>query len=117
MIAVLCGLLAVVIVAIVFLAALMGWGDRVTRCQRYGLCVMASGLILASVDRFMQGVGLADLMFLLGLATYLLNRHLKFILHRADALDGAPDGRYNLLHFWRRRANQHDRLKQHSGKR
>ena len=117
MIAVLCGLLAVVIVAVVFLAALMGWGDRVTRCQRYGLCVMASGLILAAPSRYVQGVGLADLMFLLGLAVYLLNRHLKFILRRADALDGAHDGRYNLLHFWRRRANQHDHLKQHSGKR
>ncbi len=82
-----------IIVAVVVLTALMGWGDRVTRYQRIGLCVMASGLILAAPSRYMQGVGLADLMFLSGIATTLIARHWRHILQRADRLDGVEDGR------------------------
>lgn len=106
MIAVLCGLLAVVIVVVVVLAALMGWGERVTRCQRYGLCIMASGLILAGPSRYAQGLGLADLMFLSGIALALVARHSRSILKRADCLDGIEDGRVTLSHLARARIDQ-----------
>lgn len=93
MIDILCALLAIVVVAIVMMSALMGWGARVTACQRWGLCTMASGLVLAAPSRYAQGVSFADLMFLGGLCLYLLARNIKFILRRADALDGVQDGR------------------------
>lgn len=96
MIAVLCGLLAAVIVVVVVLAALLGWGEQVTRGQRYGLCIMASGLLLAAPARYFQGIGLADLMFLTGIATALVSRHWRSILKRADRLDGVEDGAVNL---------------------
>lgn len=103
MIAVLCGLLAAVIVVVVVLAALMGWGEQVTRCQRYGLCIMASGLILAAPSRYSQGIGLADLMFLAGIAVALVSRHWRGILKRADCLDGVEDGRVRLSSLARAR--------------
>ena len=83
-----------IIVLVVVLAALIGWGERVTRWQRNGLLLMSAGLIWAAPARFWgYDAGLPDLMFLAGLALYLVARHAKHILHRADALDGIEDGR------------------------
>ncbi|GAA0216058.1 hypothetical protein QOZ96_002467 [Brevundimonas nasdae] len=91
---------AAFIVGLVVMAAIIGWGARVTRCQRIGLCVMAGGLVWAAPARlFGAGPGLPDLMFLSGLALYLAARHGKRIMGRVDQLDGVEDGRMS----WRRR--------------
>ncbi|WP_438853180.1 hypothetical protein [Brevundimonas nasdae] len=91
---------AAFIVGVVVLAAIVGWGARVTRCQRIGLCVMAGGLVWAAPARlFGAGPGLPDLMFLSGLALYLAARHGRQIMERVDRLDGVEDGRVS----WRRR--------------
>ncbi len=88
---------AAFIVGIVVLAAVIGWGARVTRFQRIGLCVMAAGLVWAAPARlFGAAPGLPDLMFLTGLALYLAARHGRHIMSRADRLDGAEDGRISL---------------------
>lgn len=84
---------ATVVVSIVVLAALIGWGARVTRYQRIGLMVMAAGLIWAAPARlFGAGPGIPDLMFLGGLALYLCARHGPHIMVRVDRLDGVEDG-------------------------
>ncbi len=91
---------AAFIVGVVVMAAIVGWGARVTRCQRIGLCVMAGGLVWAAPARlFGAGPGLPDLMFLSGLALYLAARHGRQIMERVDRLDGVEDGRVS----WRRR--------------
>lgn len=91
---------AAFIVGLVVMAAIVGWGARVTRCQRIGLCVMAGGLVWAAPARlFGAGPGLPDLMFLSGLALYLAARHGRQIMERVDRLDGVEDGRVS----WRRR--------------
>lgn len=91
---------AAFIVGVVVMAAIVGWGARVTRCQRIGLCVMAGGLVWAAPARlFGAGPGWPDLMFLSGLALYLAARHGRQIMERVDRLDGVEDGRVS----WRRR--------------
>lgn|SRR5690606_33884617 len=88
---------AAFVVGIVVLAAVIGWGARVTRCQRTGLCIMAAGLVWAAPARlFGAAPGLPDLMFLSGLALYLAARHGKHIMDRVDRLDGVEDGRITL---------------------
>lgn len=88
---------AAFVVGIVVLATVIGWGARVTRCQRLGLCVMAGGLVWAAPARlFGAAPGLPDLMFLAGLALYLAARHGKHILSRVDRLGGVESGRINL---------------------
>lgn len=96
MIEILCASIAAYVVGIVVLTAIVGWGHRVTRCQRVGLLLMAAGLVLAAPQIYQRGVGLADLIFLSGMATYLTARNLKFILRHADAIDGVEDGRLSL---------------------
>lgn len=91
---------AAFIVGVVVLAAIVGWGARVTRCQRIGLCVMAGGLVWAAPARLLgDQPGWPDLMFLSGLALYLAARHGRQIMERVDRLDGVEDGRVS----WRRR--------------
>lgn len=88
---------AAFVVGIVLLAAVIGWGARVTRFQRIGLCVMAGGLVWAGPGRlFGLAPGLPDLMFLSGLALYLAARHGHHIMTRVDRMDGVEDGRLNL---------------------
>lgn len=88
---------AAFVVGLVVLAAVIGWGARVTRFQRIGLCIMAAGLVWAAPARlFGAAPGLPDLMFLSGLALYLAARHGNHIMTRLDRLDGAEDGRISL---------------------
>jgi len=93
---VLAGLAGAVIVALVVLAAVMGWGGQMSRTLRLGLCAMAAGLVGAGVGRAMQApVGWFDVLFLGGLVVYLGRSYGAAILSHADACDGAADGRLN----------------------
>lgn len=100
MIGVLAAVLSAVVVGVVALAALTDWGGRVGpvgRVGRLGFTCMAGGLLWAAPGRFTgMAFGLADLMFLFGLATALLSLFGPGIWRRADALDGVEDGRINL---------------------
>ena len=97
MIAWLTAAVAAFVVGLVVLAAVIGWGARVTRCQRIGLCIMAAGLVWAAPARlFGAGPGLPDLMFLSGMALYLAARHGRHIMGRVDRMDGVEDGRISL---------------------
>lgn len=90
----LAALLAAGVVAIVALAAVLGWGGPMTRAQRMGLCGMAAGLVGAGLGRAGQApVGWFDVMFLAGLALYLGAAYLPAIWRRADGADGVEDGR------------------------
>lgn len=89
------------VAGLVILAAVVGWGGPMTTLQRLGLCGMAAGLVGAGMDRVLQQpVGWFDVLFLAGLGLYLARTYGPAILKRADALDGAVDGR---LHFPTRR--------------
>jgi len=97
MIAWLTAAVAAFIVGMVVLAAVLGWGARVTSWQRRGLCLAAAGLAWAAPGRFTGAApGLPDLMFLSGLALYLAARHGHHIMTRLDRLDGVEDGRISL---------------------
>lgn len=85
------------IVGVVVMAALVGWGGAMTTLQRLGLCGLAAGLVGAGVDRALQRpVGLFDVLFLAALLLYLLASYGPAIARRADAFDGAVDGRLTL---------------------
>lgn len=93
MIAVLAGLVAALIVAVVILL-MIGWGERLSCTQRVGLCAMTAGLTWAGPARFLgHPAGLADLLFVAGILVSLLATHGRAIWRHADALDGAVDGR------------------------
>lgn len=84
-----------VIVGVICLAAVMGWG-QMTRFQRWGLIWFAAGLMGAAADRALQRpVGLFDVLMLTGAALYLVTTYGRSILARADMMDGSRDGRWS----------------------
>lgn len=90
------GIAGSVVMGVICLAAVMGWG-QMTRYQRWGLIWLAAGLIGAAADRALQRpVGLFDVLMLSGIAVYLVATYGRAIWTRADALDGAQDGRVSL---------------------
>lgn len=90
------GLAGAVTVGVICLAAVMGWG-RMTRFQRWGLIWLAAGLVGAAADRALRRpVGLFDVLMLGGVAVYLVSTYGPAIWQRADAADGAADGRVSL---------------------
>ncbi|RZJ19134.1 MAG: hypothetical protein EON91_02755 [Brevundimonas sp.] len=97
MIGMLSAALAAVIVAIVALAGIVGWGGRVSCAQRIGLCVMAAGLVWAGPARFMgYPPGLGDLLFVAGIVIHLGAVYGPAMWRKVDALDGEADGRVSL---------------------
>lgn len=100
MIGIAAAVLSAVVVGVVALAALTDWGGRVGpvgRFGRLGFTCMAGGLLWAAPGRFSgSAAGPADLMFLLGLVMALLSLFGRGIWRRADALDGAEDGKISL---------------------
>lgn len=85
-----------VVIGVVCLAAVMGWG-QMTRLQRWGLIWLAAGLMGAAADRALQKpVGLFDVLMLTGVAVYLVATYGPTIWLRADAADGKSDGRVSL---------------------
>lgn len=75
----------VVIVGIVVLVSLMGWGGKVHWLQRLTLCAIAAGLVWAGPGRmFNWAVGTGDLLFLAGIAGYFLITYGPLIWTRAD---------------------------------
>ncbi len=91
------GLAGMLVVAIVVMAAILGWGGSIGVLQRFGLCALAAGLVGAGAGRALQRpVGWFDVLFLAGLGLYLAANYGRAIWMRADALDGAADGRVSL---------------------
>ena len=89
--------LAFVVVSIILMAAVVGWGARVSCAQKRGLLIMAAGVVVITPARLLQHeIGLGDVALLGGMASYLWARHGKPILKRADRLDGVEDGRLGL---------------------
>ncbi|WP_298699174.1 hypothetical protein [uncultured Brevundimonas sp.] len=96
MIAVLSGLVAALIAAVV-VVLMMGWGERLSASQRVGLCAMTAGLVWAGPARFLgHPPGAGDLLFVTGILASLLATHGRAIWRTADALDGAQDGRVRI---------------------
>lgn len=90
-------LLAALIVAVIVLVVFMGWVDHLSLAQRLGLTTIAAGLLWAGPGRAMKlEPGLGDVILLAGLLIFLLATFGREICRRADALDGAADGRLDL---------------------
>lgn len=90
---ILSAIVAGVIVGLIALAAVIGWGGTMATTQRLGLCATAAGLVGAGLNRAMQApVGWFDVLFLAGLALYLGRTYGPAICRRADAVDGLADG-------------------------
>jgi len=83
-----------VVVLTIVLAAVLGWGGVMSLAHRLGLCAVAAGLVGAGIGRATQApVGWFDALFVAGLAVYLVASYGPAIRRRADAADGAEDGR------------------------
>lgn len=81
--------LAAAVVGVILLAAVAGWGARVTRWQERGLLITAVGIVIGAYDRLLsRPVGIGDVALFGGLLLYLVARHGKHILRRADHFDG-----------------------------
>lgn len=90
------GVAGMMVVAVIVMAAVLGWGGRIGVLQRVSLCSLAAGLVGAAADRALQRpVGWFDVLFLIGLALYLARSYGPAIVHHADAADGAVDGRFD----------------------
>lgn len=75
-------------------ALLVGWGGLLSRSQRLGLAMFASGLVLAAIPRFSgRPPGLGDVLMLFGLALFFIATYGPKILQHVDGMDGAIDGR------------------------
>lgn len=75
----------------------MGWGGSLSFAQRVGLCAFAAGLAWAGPSRALgRGLGLGDLLMLIGVAVYLSAVYGRALLSHADGLDGAADGKVDL---------------------
>lgn len=86
-------LLGGLVVAVVLVVALLGWGGKVGPIQRYALCALAAGLAWAGPARALgMAPGPGDLLFLAGLVVYLLATYGPPIFRHVDALDGNRDG-------------------------
>ena len=87
-------LIAAVVVGMIVLIALFGWGGMMKRLERIGLFMTGAGLLWAGPVRLLGGgVGLGDLIFVLGLGLHLWALYGPALWRRADALDGKADGR------------------------
>lgn len=87
-------ILAATALGAVICALLMGWGGLLSRGQRLGLAMTASGLVLAAIPRFQgQPPGWGDVLMLVGFVAYLGATYLPAIARHIDGLDGAVDGK------------------------
>ena len=90
------GLAGGVIISVVCLAAVLGWG-QMTRFQRWGLIWLAAGLMGAAADRALQRpVGAFDVLMLSGVALYLVATYGAAILRRAVRCDEVADVRIRM---------------------
>lgn len=91
-------LIAAVVVGMIVLIALLGWGGMMKRLERIGLFMTGAGLLWAGPVRLLGGgVSLGDLIFVLGLLLHLWALYGPALRLRADAIDGTVDGK--VLHF------------------
>lgn len=87
-------IIAAAVVGMIVLIALLGWGGMMKRLERIGLFMTGAGLLWAGPVRMLGGaVSLGDLIFVLGLGLHLWALYGPALCRRADALDGAADGR------------------------
>lgn len=94
MIMILAAILGGIVVLIIALVALFGWGGLLTLPQRLGLAAIAAGIVWAGPGRALgREPGLGDALWLLGLLVYLVLTYGPKLFERADGLDGAVDGR------------------------
>jgi hypothetical protein len=98
MLAVICAIVAIVIVATIVAVVLF---DRasMSQLQSAGLLSIAGGLAWGGVERFLRlPPGAGDLLFLAGLLALLATLYWPRLFAKADAFDGRLDGRVH----WRR---------------
>ena len=87
-------MIAAAILVVTVCLLLVGWGGLLTRLQRLGLAMFASGLVLAAIPRFNgHPPGLGDVLMLAGLVLFFGATYGPKILCHVDGLDGAVDGR------------------------
>jgi hypothetical protein len=84
------GLLVALIVAVVVLKGILGWGGEISRAQRVGLCMIGAGAVWAAPTRYLGlPPGLGDLLLFLGITTLVLSVFGRSLL--TAATDDQPD--------------------------
>lgn len=93
---------ACLVVALVVTAGLCGWPGAAGG-QRHALSFMAAGLVLAAAGRFFgRPPGFGDIVFLGGLAAYLVIQHGGGVIRHLDRCDGVEDGRLDVAEWMRK---------------
>lgn len=91
----LCGALALFIVAAVVGLVFLDLAGHLDTPWRVSMLTLAAGLVWGGVDRFRQApVGLGDLLFLIGLVGLLAAGFWRQFAAHIDAADGVVDGRW-----------------------
>lgn len=91
--AILCGLVAVSIAAMVIGAVMLDLVGHLADGLRRSMLMLAAGLIWGGIDRYRHApVGFGDLLFLIGVAGVLYFAWAKQWAAALDRLDGRPDG-------------------------
>lgn len=97
MMEILCIAAAFAIVSLIVAVALFDWGGALNRWQRRGLLALAGGLAWAGPARFLgEPPSMGDLLFLVGLLTYLCATYGPTLYRKADLLDGTADGKVHV---------------------
>ncbi|PLR28161.1 hypothetical protein SGCZBJ_03900 [Caulobacter zeae] len=79
--------LGALIVTVIVVVALLGWGGSLSMSQRLGLAAIAAGIVWAGPGRALgREPGLGDALLLLGLLVYLLASYGGALLRRLDTL-------------------------------
>lgn len=85
-------MIAVGILVLTVCLLLVGWGGLLSRLQRLGLAMFASGLVLAAIPRFTgHPPGLGDVLMLTGLVLFFAATYGPKILQHVDGMDGVID--------------------------
>lgn len=88
-----CGALASAIVTIFVLVTILDWAEA-SRGERLALALISGGLVWAAPGRLEAGgVGLGDVVFLVGVLALVVVTYTRRILEHADQLDGKADGK------------------------
>lgn len=97
-VALICAVLALVIVAMIVAAVLFDLVGHLSPGLRWSMTILGGGLVWGGIDRFRQApVGIGDLMFLAGVAGVLAFSWAGQWRAALDRLDGRQDGRFGTL--------------------
>ena len=94
MIAFASAVVAALVVGLVLLKGVLGWGAAISRSQRLALCMIGAGIVWAGPGRYLElPPGLGDLLFVSGIAVHIFAVHGGSLWRAVTEED--PDGPFD----------------------